>query len=102
VAHQRRTSLVVGLPMLVEGLTVLALFFWPPDGVGRMLPFVGGVLLTAVLASTVFLQVPAHAALAQSYDAAHVRRLVRSNWVRTIGWSARLLLAVVMLVKAAA
>jgi hypothetical protein len=101
VAHQSRTSLVVGLPMLVEGLTVLGLFFWPPDGVGRLLPFVGGVLLTVVLASTVFLQVPAHAKLAQSYDAAHVRRLVRTNWVRTIGWSARLVLAVVMLVVAA-
>lgn len=102
VAHQRRTSIVVGLPMLVEDLTVLALFFWPPDGVGRLLPFVGGVLLTVVLASTVFLQVPAHAALAQSYHTAQVRRLVRSNWVRTIGWSARLVLAVVMLVRAAA
>ena len=101
VAHQRRTSIVVGLPMAVEGLTVLALFFWPPDGVGRMLPFIGGVLLTVVLASTVFLQVPAHAALAKSYDETHVRRLVRTNWVRTIGWSARLVLAVVMLVVAA-
>ena len=101
VAHQRLTSFVVGLPMAVEGLTVLALFFWPPDGVGRMLPFIGGVLLTVVLASTVFLQVPAHAALAQSYDEANVRRLVRTNWIRTIGWSARLVLAVVMLVVAA-
>ena len=45
----RRTSYVVGLPMLLEGLTAVALFASPPNGVSRWWPFAGGVLLAVVL-----------------------------------------------------
>ncbi len=100
-AHQHRTSFVVGPPMAAEGVTALVLLVAAPDGVGRVLPLIGAGLLAVVLASTVFLQVPAHAALARSHDAAHIRRLVRTNWIRTIGWSARGIVAVAMLVAAA-
>ncbi len=100
-AHQHRTSFVVGPPMAVEGVTALVLRVAAPDGVGLVLPLVGAGLLAVVLASTVFLQVPAHAALARSHDAANIRRLVRTNWIRTIGWSARGIVAVAMLVAAA-
>ncbi|MGA0961918.1 MAG: hypothetical protein ACO3SZ_03705 [Ilumatobacteraceae bacterium] len=98
--NQRRTSWVVGLPMLAEGLCAIALFLSPPDGVSRWLPFVGGVLLSVVLISTVALQVPRHAQLAtrlnQDEIDSVVIKLVRSNWIRTVGWSARTVLAAVM------
>jgi uncharacterized membrane protein len=97
--HQSRTSLVVGPPMAVEGVTTVLLFLAPPAGVGRMLPFIGGVLLAVVLGSTVLVQVPLHGRLGQSFDPATVRRLVATNWVRTAGWSARALLAAVMLAR---
>jgi hypothetical protein len=51
--------------------------------------------------STVVLQVPEHSALSTEHDARRIRRLVLTNWVRTIGWSTRGALAVVMLVTAA-
>ncbi|MGA1220237.1 MAG: hypothetical protein ACO3XP_06285 [Ilumatobacteraceae bacterium] len=98
--NQRRTSWVVGLPMLAEGLCAIALFLSPPDGVSRWLPFVGGVLLSVVLISTVALQVPRHAQLAtrlnQDEIDSVVIKLVRSNWIRTVGWSARTVLAAVI------
>ncbi|MDA0300700.1 MAG: hypothetical protein O3B40_09770 [Actinobacteria bacterium] len=98
--NQRRTSWVVGLPMLAEGLCAIALFLSPPDGVSRWLPFVGGVLLAVVLISTVALQVPRHAQLAtrlnQDEIDSVVIKLVRSNWIRTVGWSARTVLAAVI------
>jgi hypothetical protein len=100
-AHQRRTAYVVGPPMAVEGVTALVLLVAAPDGVGPLLPWLGAALLAVIHASTVFLQVPAHAALAQSPDRRTIDRLVRTNWIRTIGWTARGAVAVAMLVAAA-
>jgi hypothetical protein len=100
-AHQRRTAYVVGPPMAVEGVTALVLLVAAPDGVGPLLPWLGAVLLAVIHSSTVFLQVPAHAALAQSPDGRTIDRLVRTNWIRTIGWTARGAVAVAMLVTAA-
>lgn len=100
-AHQRRTSFVVGPCMGAEGVLALVLVARPPDGLGRALPLVGLALLGVVQASTVLLQVPAHGALAAGFDARAARRLVRTNWVRTAGWTARGVLAAAMLVVAA-
>lgn len=105
VDNQRRTSWVVGLPMAVEGVSAIALFVVPPSGVGRMLPLLSGMVLAIVLVSTIAAQVPQHARLARSSDADEVadavRRLVRSNWVRTIGWSLRAVLGVIMVSRVA-
>lgn len=100
-AHQRRTAYVVGPPMAVEGVTALVLLVAAPDGVGPLLPWLGAALLAVIHASTVFLQVPAHAALAQSPDRRTIDRLVRTNWIRTLGWTARGMVAVAMLAVAA-
>jgi hypothetical protein len=49
-------------------------------------------------ASTLFVQVPLHARLARDGHApADVTALVRTNWLRTIGWTVRAVLAVWML-----
>lgn len=101
VENQRRTSWVVGAPMAVEGFTGLWLVAAPPEGLSRLWPLVGLGVLGVVLASTVLLQVPQHAALASGYDALRVRRLVRTNWVRTIGWGVRCAIAVGMVAVAA-
>jgi hypothetical protein len=99
--HQRRTSWVVGPLMAVEGLSAIALLFVPTDDLPRALPVAGLLLLAVIHASTLWLQVPRHRELAAGPSAAATRRLVASNWVRTIGWSARTVLAVVMLLVAA-
>ena len=94
--HQRRTAWVVGLPMLVEGITTLWLFFDPING--RLLPLLGGLVLMKIHLSTVFLQVPLHKKLSQGYEREVVRKLVATNWVRTIGWTIRAAIAVVIVV----
>jgi hypothetical protein len=96
--HRRRTSFVVGPPMAIELLVAVALVVVPPTSLGRGLPALGLALLLVVHASTIGLQVPAHDRLSGGYDAATAARLVRTNWVRTIGWTARGVLAVAMLV----
>ena len=99
-AHRRLTAYVVGPFMAVEGVTALWIAAVPPTGVSRLAAFVGLVLLAVIHASTVFLQVPAHMALSEQFDATTARRLVRTNWIRTAGWSARGLLAAAMTVSA--
>ena len=46
-------------------------------------------LLGLIWASTFFLQVPLHRRLAAGFDADLHRRLVRTNWLRTLAWTAR-------------
>lgn len=101
-SHRWRTSFVVGPPMAVELLAAVALVVDPPTALGRSLPVLGLVVLVVVHLSTVLLQVPAHDRLSDGYDRDVVRRLVRTNWVRTVGWSTRGVLSVVMLVVVAA
>ena len=103
--HQRLTARVVGAPMAVEGVCALWLFFAPPAGVGRLLPFIAGLILAVVLGSTVMLQVPRHGRLARTTSADEIGKVVTSlvttNWVRTIGWSTRAVLAAVMVAQVA-
>jgi hypothetical protein len=77
-------------------VSALALFAWPPSDLGHWLPFVGLVLLAVVHASTVFLQVPMHGKLGEGFTRESADRLVRTNWIRTLAWSARGALAVAL------
>ena len=95
-AHTRLISFIVGPSMLVEGVCALVLFFAPPDGLDRWLPLVAGLVLAVVHGSTITLQVPAHGRLSESWDADVAARLLRTNWIRTIGWTVRGVLALVM------
>ena len=78
-AHQTLITLVVGPPMLLEAATAVLLVVW---------------------LSTAALQVPAHAKLVSGFDAATADFLVRSNWIRTIGWTARAGIALAMVEQA--
>ena len=94
--HQRRTAWVVGLPMLVEGITTLWLFFDPING--RLLPLLGGLVLLKIHLSTIFLQIPLHKKLSRGHEREVVRKLVATNWIRTIGWTIRAAIAVAIVV----
>ena len=96
--HQRRTAWVVGLPMFVEGISTLWLFFDPING--RTLPLISGLILCKIHLSTIFLQMPKHAELIKGYNEEVVNKLVQTNWIRTIGWSIRTVLAVLIIVSA--
>ena len=94
--NQRRTAWIVGMPMFVEGITTLWLFFDPING--RLLPLIGGLVLIKVHASTIFLQVPKHDQLLNGYKKEVVDQLVKTNWIRTIGWSIRSLIAIFIVI----
>ena len=100
-AHMQRTSWVVGPPMLLEAGSTLWLLFTPPVHAAPWLPVLGAALLGVVWLSTLLQQIPAHDALLAGYDAHHHRRLVGTNWVRTIGWTLRAGIATAMVFYAA-
>jgi hypothetical protein len=98
--HQRRTGHVVGLPMAVEGVTTLALLVVRPDGVSVIWPWIGALLLAVALGSTLFLSVPLHARMASSPQADTGRRLVSTNWPRTVAWTLRGIVGIIMIAQA--
>ena len=99
VDHQRRTGQVLAIPMAAEGVTTLWLLTSRPDAVSLILPWLSAVLLAVALGSTVFLSVPLHAKMATNPTADVGRRLVVTNWPRTIAWSARAVVCAVMLLQ---
>lgn len=86
-AHMRQTTWVVGPPMLLEALTAVVLVIQLQNSFA----IVGLGLLVGIWLSTACLQVPQHQALLSCFDVAHHRKLVRSNWVRTVLWTIRTL-----------
>lgn len=101
-ANQRGTAGVVVPFMLVEAMMAALVAWSPPPGVPRFAAFAGLALVAATSLSTAVVQMPLHARLARDgHDATTIAALVRSNWLRTILWSLRAVLAVWMLRVAA-
>jgi hypothetical protein len=94
--HTRRTTFVVGPVMLIELGSALCLLGFQPPGSPHWAVWGGVVLLAVIWLTTFFVSVPCHRRLSKGLDAGVVRRLVRSNWVRTSAWSLRAVLALVI------
>ncbi len=90
--HTDRIRAVVVPVMLVEVATALTLFFRGGSPAERIEFQVGLALLAAIWLSAFLIQVPLHAKLTTAFDARAHAELVRSNWIRTLAWSARGLL----------
>lgn len=95
--HTALTTRVVAPAMLAElAMAIWTLLRFPTS------PFAiaGVALLLVSWFSTAFVQVPCHTRLAQGYNERVARRLVRSNWIRTGAWSARCVLAMLLVAHA--
>ncbi len=92
--HQRRTGWVVVPLMLTEAVTATLLLVASPSS---MTVWIGAGLLASIWISTALVQVPLHGRLAQGYHAMAARRLVTTNWWRTIAWTVRSALALELL-----
>lgn len=95
-AHMNLITLVVGPLMLVEAGTGLLLALMQSDGIPPTLTWIGFALIAVVWLMTLFVNAPQHVALSGGYDAAIHNALVTSNWIRTLAWSARAVLVLVM------
>ena len=89
IAH---TASVVGPVMILEALTAVLLIRRRPAKVRKSQAWLGVILLALIWGSTALAQFPAHQTLIQGFDAELLQRLTRTNWLRTMLWSARSLL----------
>lgn len=98
--HSRSISAVVALPWLVELLTSAVLVFLLNESVSpvwQILVWTGAVMAIFPVALTIWLQIPCHQALANRFDTQVHRRLVVTNWLRTLAWSLHALVATAMM-----
>jgi hypothetical protein len=93
-AHSRRITFVVLLPMVVELGTAGLMAFSPLFGIPHPVLWLGLLLAASTWAVTFFVSVPLHGRLARDFDADTWQALVRTNWARTLLWTAH---AVVLL-----
>lgn len=99
-AHATRTGWVVIPPMMAELATAVWIFAGASGQGIRALALSGLLLLAVIWTSTAVFQAPAHGRLMRGFDGEVHRWLVRSNWIRTLAWVARVPIAVALAASA--
>ena len=98
--HSARITYVVGPLMLLE-LATAALALFPGRGGGFPAPLFFLATTLAIFAWTAFVSVPLHDRLqAKGFDEPVIRRLIRTNWARTLLYSAKTLAIVALCCRA--
>lgn len=87
--HSRLITPIVGVPMLIEIATACWLVATLPAGFSRWAAWLGVAMVITIWISTVMLQIPCHNRLAAGFDLNTYRRLVHTNWIRTVLWTTR-------------
>ena len=87
--HQRRISWIVVPLMCAELLSSVLLVWWRPSFVPGWCVALGLAAVGVIWISTFALQVPLHARLTKAKDEETICRLVRTNGIRTVAWTAR-------------
>ena len=98
-SHVERIGRLLLLPWLLEGVSAAALLLAADRGIRRS-ALLGAVAMAIVLVISGFWSAPAHADLADGFDAAVHGRLMDANLVRTLAWTVRGIVAVDILRRA--
>jgi hypothetical protein len=96
--HTRRMGMLLAVPASIEVITGGLLLWLRPESLPLWVVLASGFLLAFIWVVTLLVQVPLHGRLGSGFDPAAVRRLVDTNWWRTIAWSIRGLAVAGMLV----
>lgn len=91
-AHVDKIGRLLLVPWLTEGVTLLALMWFAAFGGRRDLRLsvaIGAVAMAVVLVISGVWSAPAHAELADGFDAGVHDRLMNANLVRALAWSVR-------------
>lgn len=95
--HERRTTWAVAPAMFIELGCAIWLVVVTPESIAPWLAWLGLSFVIALWLSTAFVQVPCHKKLGKGFDVNAHRKLVTTNWLRTALWSARGVIALIML-----
>jgi hypothetical protein len=87
--HMRRITWIVAPLMTTELVTAAWLVWAPLPDVPLWMAWTGLALVAFIWGTTGLVQVPLHSRLTDGFDATTHRRLVRTNWLRSVAWAAR-------------
>ena len=86
-----RMTMVV-LPLMIGEIIIAIAWFFLQNNL--FYPIVAGGLIILVWCSTFTFQVPIHKSLQAGKDQSKIRRLVTTNWIRTVAWSLKAVIVV--------
>ena len=89
--HSRSISYLVMPLMLIELVVTAILAYRFPSNPSVM---ISSILLVVIWSSTFFVSVPCHNNLRKKYDQKTIEKLINTNWIRTLSWSSKMVLAV--------
>lgn len=97
--HQKLISPIVAPLMIFELLLSGWLFLTGIFQQYPVLTLIVASLNLIVFSSTIFIQAPLHRKLARQYDIKLISRLVKTNFIRTAGWTLKSILLAVIVLK---
>ena len=83
--------------MIMELITSGIIIFQIPNGLPNWTAIVGIILLGVIWFSTLLFQIPYHNKLSSMFDENVLVMLIKTNWIRTICWSLRGIIVLIML-----
>jgi hypothetical protein len=87
-AHVDRIGMLLAVPWLLEGLTLLGVLAMAVERRDLRIPaLIGAIAMAAVLIISGFWSAPAHGELADGFDDAVHDRLMTANLIRTMAWT---------------
>ena len=81
---------LVGPLMVFELIVISILTFQDPT---NTIHIASTALVIMIWLSTFLIQVPLHNKLSKAFHLGKINKLIRSNWIRTLGWSLKFALA---------
>jgi hypothetical protein len=91
ISHQRSISFIT-LPLMMTELFLTCFIFYKTPNIYSSL---GMSLVILIWLSTFYIQVPLHKKLLTGKDLTLIEKLIRTNWIRTIMWTLKLLLLLI-------
>ncbi|TSC70369.1 MAG: putative signal peptide protein [Parcubacteria group bacterium Gr01-1014_46] len=89
--HVRRISGIAWFIIYLELITSVLLLLQQGTRTNKFL-WIAFILIVIIWLATWFIQYPIHKKLEQGFDKRLYRKLVSSNWIRTISWTIRSLI----------
>lgn len=84
--HTKLTGLLVAPTMVAELIFGIGFWYFSSPSIWNHLAL---VLLFIVWLSTFLIQVPIHQKLSQERNESQIKKLINTNWIRTICWTGR-------------
>ena len=95
--HSIRISFLALPLMLTELITSLVLFYQNYNNAIQTIFLINLVIVVLIWLSTFLIQVPLHNALSKEKQSEKLSKLICTNWIRTILWTARSILMILFL-----